>query len=443
MSRRAMGDPPVPELPVERFELSCGARLLVSSRADAPLCALQLHVAGAFAEDPLERAGLAHLVGALAPEGTRSRSDEDLADALEPHGGSLSGDSTGLVGVIEGAHWQALVDVTAEVVCEPSYPKQQVDRRRDALLDRLTVEAADPRVQAARRFRQAVYGDHWLGRPERGEHETVARIERRHLTAYHRQHWVARRATIAVCGDVEAREVFERFERRLAGWKPGTQAPPVAEDFPAPRRRVSAFRASRQQVHLFLGHLGIRRDDPDYAAVAVLDHVLGTGAGFTNRIAKRLRDDEGLAYSVYASQYDSAGRLPGVFSAYIGTSPTKIEAAVHGMVEEIARIRDEPGTEEELSLARDSLIGSYVLGFERAKARVNYILFAERMGFGQEELVELPRRIAAVGIEDVQRAARRCLRPEELCLSGAGPVTRKQLAATLEAALSAEHPNVR
>ncbi|MEO0651637.1 MAG: pitrilysin family protein [Planctomycetota bacterium] len=398
---------------------------------------MQLQVQGAFAADPLERVGTAHLTGALVPEGTRRRTDRDLADALEPRGGSMAGDSGGCSGSIAGAHWEVLADALAEVATEPTYPRPEFLRRKANLLDRLAVDADDPRVQGARLFRGLIYGDHWLGRPERGTVETVEAIERRHLTAFHRRAWVARRATIAVCGDVDPAAVAQRFERNLSDWEPGRPAPPLDDRFPRPKRQVSVFRAPRQQVHLFLGHLGIRRDDPDYAAVAVLDHVLGTGSGFTNRIARRLRDDEGLAYSVHASQHDSAGRLPGMFSAYIGTSPEHVESAVRGMVEEIDRIRREPVAEDELALARDSLIGSFVLAFERARARASHMLFADRMGFDASELEEFPRRVAAVSADDVLRAARRCLRPAELCLAGAGPLTKKRLTLALTEALEA------
>ena len=140
---------------------------------------------------------------------------------------------------------------------------------------------------------------------------------------------------------------------------------------------------------------------------------------------------------MYASQHDSAGRLPGMFSAYIGTSPANLDAAVRGLVEEIVRIRTERVPEDELSLARDMLIGSYGLGFERSRARVQYMLFAHRMGFGQRELEDLPRRIARVSADDVLRVAQRVLRPDELCLAGGGPLRRADLAATLDAALGA------
>lgn len=426
---------PAPSVPAETFSLRCGAALVVSPRAGAPLTALQIHLRGGLAADPAERAGLAHLTGALAPEGTADHSDEEIADLLEPRGGSVTGDSSGLAGTVVASGWKTLVDVACEVLTRPTYPKDRVERRRAALVDRLAVDADDPRIQTARRFRRLIYGDHWLARSERGELETVQRIERKDLRAQHRRVWTARRALIAVCGDVDPEQVARQFDRRLRDWTPGAVPTLPPPQFPAGGHRVAAFKADRQQVHLYLGHLGLTRRDPDFAAVCVLDHILGTGPGFTNRIAGRLRDAEGLAYSVHASQFDSAGSYPGQFCAYIATSPDKVDQALRGFAEEIDRIRREPVTAAELELAIDYLVGSHAMGFERASRRVTFLVTSRRMELPADELEALPRRIAAVTVEQVQAAARRHLRPEHLCLAGGGPVSERGLRRSLSRAL--------
>jgi zinc protease len=183
-------------------------------------------------------------------------------------------------------------------------------------------------VQGEQLFKQLVYGDHWLGRNPSGSLESVARIERKHVVDFHRRNWLGRRAIIAVCGDVEAQEVRAVLERALAKWAPGEDLPYPEPELPPRAVRCDAFAAAREQVHVFLGHLGVRRSEPDYPALVVMDHVLGTGPGFTNRVAMRLRDELGLAYTVHANVHGTAGIYPGMFLAYIGTSPDKVETAV-------------------------------------------------------------------------------------------------------------------
>ncbi|QDV00018.1 M16 family metallopeptidase [Engelhardtia mirabilis] len=299
------------------------------------------------------------------------------------------------------------------------------------------MEADEPRVQAARRFRRLIYGEHWIGRPERGQLETVARIERRHLRAHHRRLFTARRALIAVWGTSIRGDVAPVARpAAVTSWKPRCPADPWPPPSSPPAATASPFRADRQQVHLCLGHLGLRRKDPDFAAVCVLDHILGTGPGFTNRIAARLRDAEGPGL-LGARQPIRLGRpLPRDVLGLHRHQPDKVDRALVGFVQEIRRIRDELVTPAELELAVDYLVGSHALGFERAGRRVTYLINRERMELPADELEQLPRRFAAVTREQVREAAHRHLRPEHLCLAGGGPIDERGLRRSLERALT-------
>jgi zinc protease len=420
---------PVPrlELPIERFELACGAILLVSHRPSAPVCAVYVHIRGGPAFDAKGLEGSAYLVGALADQGTKQHTEEEIADLLEPAGGEISGDAGGLAGTIVNADWKLLLGLMAEQLIDPAYPKLQVERQKRRLLDRLTVEKDDPRTQGGLLFRRLVYGDHWLGRAAYGSIESVRRIGIRELRAHHARNWVGKRAIIAVCGDVEPAQVARTADALLARWKPGTPIVTTPPRFPPRGVRTGVFPAKRQQVHVHLGHLGIARNDPDYAALVVMDHVLGTGPGFTNRVSRRLRDELGLAYTVSANIHSTAGLLPGMFSAYIGTSPEHLETAVRGFLDEIRRVQDELVGPEELEVAKSYLIGSFPLGFERASRRASYMVSAELHRFPPDNLELLLKQFAAVTREDVQRVAKLHLHPEASCLAASGPVKQSDL----------------
>ncbi len=414
-------------LDVHRFELACGARLIVSPRDGAPVFATHVHIRGGHSLDPEGLGGTAYLTGALADQGTRAHTEEQLAELLEPAGGQIHGDATGLSGTIAGGDWKLLLDTLAELTLEPTYPRRQVERQRQRLVDRLTIDRDDPRIQTSRMFRRLVYGDHWLGRPVNGTAESVAGIERRHLVAHHRKHWCPQRATFAVCGDVDPKAVLRHLDRRLAGWKSRGELGALDQRWPKPSLRTGVFRADRQQVHVCLGHLGIRRRNPDFATLVVLDHVLGTGPGLNDRMSRRLREELGLAYTVYANISSSSGVTPGVFSAYIGTSPEHVGTAVQGFLDEMRRIRDERVPRDELSGAKDYLLGSYVLGFQRATRRVGYLTSLVRHGLPDDHIDKLLAEFAAVTAADVQRAARAHLHPDACCVAAGGPVSPRDL----------------
>ncbi len=416
---------------METFQLSCGATLRVTQRDGAPIASIDAHVRGGPSLDPKGLEGTAYLTGGLCDQGTKNHNAEEIAELLEPNGGELQGESSGLSGSIVSSAWKDLAGLICEMLTEPTFPIAEVRRQKDRLLQRLSNDAADARQQGALAFRRMIYGKHWLGRPSYGTMESVALIEPKHLRAQHKKHWVASRGLIGVCGAADPGEVRDYFESHLKNWKPGKQLEPRQFPFAPTQRKVVVIPAKRKQVHVFLGHLGIRRRDPDYAALVVLDHVLGQGPGFTDRISRRLRDELGLAYSVSAGIASSAGLSPGTFTAYIGTSPENVSTAVEQFLVELRRIQDELVPEDELRVAKDFLTGSFSMGFERASRRSGYLVTSHVHNLPEDNLVSLPKSFEAVTPEDIQRVARKHLHPNSCCLSAAGPVKKASLEACL------------
>ncbi len=421
------GQVPVVVVPRERFELDCGAQLLVSARPGAPITAVSVHLRGGRSQDTAGKEGTAFLTGTLADKGTDVRDELELAALLEPAGGGIRGDASGLSGAIQRDSWKLLLDVLCETLLGAAYPAQPVKSQQERILARMESQDVDPHAQAARRFRRLVYGRNWLGGSATGSSASLASITPADLRRHRKRHWRPERALIAVCGDVEPQKVRRHLNRLLRSWKKGRplEVPPLR--LPKLAVRVDAFRRQREQVHVYLGHLGIKRADPDYAALTVMDHVLGTGPGFTNRITRRLRDELGLAYSVQADIHSSSGLRPGMFRAYIGTSPQHLPTAVQGFLHEMRRIQEEPVGADELDVARDFVLGSFALGFERASRRAAFLVASELHNLPDDVLELLPREIAAVTAEDIQRVANKHLYPDKCCLSVAGPVNKRDL----------------
>lgn len=410
------------EVPRERFTLSCGATLVVHRRVGAPVTAVRVHIRGGPSLDPVGKDGVAYFTGAFADQGTPTKSDEDIAMLLEPEGGGVSGDALGLSGAVAGGAWGLLLDVMGELCATASYPDASIERHMGRMKTRLAVEAEDPRAQGGILFKRLVYGDeHFLGRNAYGDLESIARITPDDLRAHREEHWCGKRMILAVVGDIDPAEVRDRAEAAFKAVHEGTEFDRKPGVFPDRAPRRASFVRERNQVHVYLGHLGIERAHPDYAALVVMDHVLGTGPGFTNRITQKLRDQLGLAYTVHADIHGTAGLSPGMFRAYIGTSPENVKTAIDGFLEEMHSIRNTPVPEEELSVAKSYLVGSFAMGFERASRRASYLISAEIHGFPDDHLVRLPAEFAAVTVEDTQRAANANLFPEDCSISLSGP----------------------
>lgn len=372
-------------------------------------------------DEPDGQSGLAHLMGECLDEGTARRSAQQLAQAVEAIGGALECSTRGGTVQCPASEARRAAQILHEVVTAPAFANQEVARVRAEMLTELKADEDDPRTVAARRFRKEVYGRHPLARNPQGTRTTVARLRPADLRAFHRRWFTPAGGYIAAAGPDEPERMLDLLQRTFGGLRGKAPAHPESPEPSLPRRAVDVhLPMAREQVHVFLGHVGIRRTHPDFYALSVMDHVLGTGPGFTSRCARKLRDEQGLCYSVSAGITASAGEEPGSFTAYIGTSPEHRQKAVAGFRQEIDRIRREPPTPAEVADVQAYLTGSFVFGLERNGNLAAYAIRARRFDLGFDFLHRYPDLIRAVTPEQVREVAERHLHPDRMVTVSAG-----------------------
>jgi zinc protease len=372
-------------------------------------------------DEPADRCGLANLTGECLDEGTRRHSALELSAAAENLGASMDGNHRGGGVMCPADSRKAAVDLLREMVLEPEFPGREVRRVQAEIGTEIKADEDDPRTVAARRFRKEIYGDHPLGRPPQGTLRSVAQLKPKDLRAYHDAWFRPAGGYVAAAGPEDPERTLDQLEKAFGRFR--GKAPKhaqIADVDLAPVGRDAHLPMAREQVHVFLGHIGIRRTHPDFYVLSVMDHVLGTGPGFTSRCSKKLRDEQGLCYAVSAGITASAGEEPGTFTAYIGTSPEHRQKAVDGFLQEIRRIRVEPPTEHELQDVKDYLTGSFVFGLERNTNLAAYAIRARRFGLGFDFLHRYPDIIRAITGEQVREAAERHLHPDRLAVISAG-----------------------
>lgn len=383
---------------------ACGVVLAVDVRNEAP-----------------GEEGLAHFVGDCLDEGSTVRSGAALAEAIENLGGGLEGNTSGATVWCPAAVAPRALPLLVETVTKPAFPAREVARVRSEILAEMQADLEDPYIVAGLRFRAEVYGDHPLGRPFKGTPQRVATFGRSHLARFHARWFVPAGGYVAASGPMPPEVTLDLLARAFRGFnRKGPTRPPCPEPRLPRQRRDVHVAMRREQVHVYLGHIGIRRTHPDYYALAVMDHVLGTGPGFTSRVTKRLRDEMGLCYSVFAGITASAGEEPGTFTAYIGTSPEHRARAIDVFLAEIERMRREPPTAEEVRDVQDYLTGSFALGLERNVNLIRYLIQAKRFGLGFDYVDRYPALIRAVTPEDVLRVAQTHLHPDRVVVVSAG-----------------------
>lgn len=411
----------------KRVVLDNGLTLLLFENHRLPTVVASAFVRNVRVTEPEDKAGVAALTGRMLDEGTRQHTGPEIAEMIENAGGLMDmNENGGGVEVLAPDRGLGL-KLLFECLTQPSFPRDAFARERARLLAEIDDQQRQPEVKAQLVYRALVYGKHPLGRPSLGRHATVEKLTPADCANFHHLLFAPNNTLLAVVGDFNPNQVVDEVKRLTADWKsadvhrPELPAIPKIEKFT--EKIVTIPQAA--QLHFLMGHPGIRRKSEDYYRLLVMDYVLGTGPGFTDRLSSRLRDREGLAYTVSATVTTSATEEPGLFTCYIGTPPQNFARVRDEFREELNRIRDETSRREEVEDAKLYLLGK--LPFElTTNARIaSHLLLSERYGLGLGYLEDYRKSVAAVTPEDIQSVARKYLDPEHMAVVAVGAIDAK------------------
>lgn len=417
------GGPSSPSLKeAQRVVLDNGLTLLLLENHRLPAVVVDTLVDRIRELEPENKAGVAALTGRLLEEGTGKHTGPEIAELIEDAGGDLDLGATGGTVRVLSPDLSLGLGLLVECLTQPIFPKEAFEREKEDLLASLENEEQQPETRAELMFHELVYGKHPYGRSSFGRRESLQALTPADCADFHRRLFVPNNVTIAIVGDFDSKVVAAELKRLTAGWKsrplPAAKLPEIPKIPKFTQRILSMPEAA--QLHFYLGHLGIRRDNPDFFKLLVMDYILGTGPGFTDRLSARLRDRQGLAYTVRAEITSGARQEPGVFSCYIGTPPENFALVKRIFLEELDRIRHEKPKPAEVEDVKKYLLG--VLPFQLiSNERIAGLLIdTERYKLGLGYLDDYRKAIAAVTPEDVLAVAQKYIDPERMVLVAAG-----------------------
>jgi zinc protease len=401
--------------------LPSGARIIVREERAVPLFALRAAFAGGLRYETAETNGLTTLLGRCLTRGTPSHDAEEISHLIDSFAGSLAGqggrNSVGLRGEFLSRHFQDAFRLFVDCLLHPSFPEEEVARERALLLQDIITREDKPSGLAFDLFGRTLFRTHPYRLSTLGEPASVERLGPDALRAYHAAHMDASQLTLSVVGDVRVDEVLALAHEAFGTSRGRAVPPPQVRPEPPPEApRTDKRVLARAQTHLVLGFQGVTVDDERRHALEVLSTVLSGQGG---RLFVELRDKRSMAYSV--SSFSIEGVDPGYFAVYMGTSPEKVEAALDGIRTELARVRDEPIPEAELSRAKQHLIGTHEIGLQRNSARAALLALDTCYGLGQENFLHYAERVAAVTSEDVRAVARQLIDFDRGALAIVGP----------------------
>ncbi|MHB8883004.1 MAG: M16 family metallopeptidase [Thermodesulfovibrionales bacterium] len=402
----------------EREVLPNGMILLHAEKKAVPIIKVVVAVkAGSTTESP-DKAGLANLTADLLNEGTLKRSSQEISGAIEFVGGALhtsgGADSATVTLSVLKKDVELGFDLLADVILNPAFKQEEVDRRKSILLSSIRQQKEEPGSIASKAFFKAVFGAHPYGWPVEGTEESLETITREDVAGFYRTHYLPNNTIMAVVGDISRDELKGLLNKYFRGWqKKEVFQNPLTAPEPVIGSHVVKISKKTKQAHIMLGHTGFRRDNPDYYAVSVMNYILG-GGGFASRLMDNIRDNRGLAYSVHSSF--NAMKQAGIFQAGLQTKNESANTAIGEILREMARIQTEPVSDRELSDAKAYLTGSFPLRLDSNSKMANFLAAVEMYDLGLDYIERYRDLIAKVTTEDVLRVARKYLHTKDYVL---------------------------
>jgi predicted Zn-dependent peptidase len=294
----------------------------------------------------------------------------------------------------------------------PAFPPNKIELAKIQHRSAISRRNDEPAEIASREFSKLIYGPQSVY-ARQTEYATIDAIARDDLVAFHKRFFGPNTMMAAVWGDFQTDEMVKKIEKAFAGWEKIdlAVAPLPKVDYQYVRTVNLVPRPDLNQSNILLGHIGGLRNDPDYFALVVMNQILG--GGFTGRLFKNVRSRQGLAYSVFGA-YGTEYAYPGTFSLGCQTKSESTVEAIEAITSEVEKMRQAEVTDEELKLAKESFLNSFVFNFDTKGEIVTRLMTYEYYDYPADFLLMTRDRVDKVTRADVLRVAQEHLRPDKI-----------------------------
>jgi len=421
--RRAMSD-----AGIRTTRLASGIRVVTESLPVLRSVAVGFWVGTGSRDEPDELAGASHFLEHLLFKGTPERSASEIADAVESVGGDMNAftaqEMTTFYVRVPDECLGLAIDILSDIVWSPALRPEDVDAERQVILEEIRMRDDTPEDLVHDLFADAMFPEHPIGREVVGSPATIDAMGPDEIAAFHARHYHPSNIVVAAAGNLDHDDVVALVEKGLETGG-GDRPPREGYGGEPPPRPLTVLERGTEQAHVVLGMRALRRDDPDRYALGVLNQVLG--GGMSSRLFQEVREERGLAYSVYS--YRAAFEETGALAISAGTAPERVDELLAVVDAQLERLVGDGGvSDRELDAAKGHLKGSLALSLESSSSRMHRLGRSELTLGEVPTLDELVDEVEAVGSDDISRVVDRVIATEERTLAVVGPFDESRFA---------------
>ena len=409
---------------VEQTELPSGLHIVTETMPEARSVTVGVWVRVGARDEPAELSGASHFLEHLLFKGTADRSARQIAEAVDSVGGEMNAftarEHTAYYARLPHQKVGLGLEILGDVLTAPALRPSEIDAERQVIIEEILMNLDAPEDRVHTLLSTAVFGDHPLGREVLGEIATVEAITREDIAAFFGRWYRPATMVLAAAGRLDHDEIVDAatlaFGGRGDGERPTRTPPSGAEP------TVLVERDDTEQAHLCLGWRSLHATDDDRWALAVANQIVG--GGMASRLFQQVREERGLAYSVYShpTPFEDSGYL----TIYCGTAPQRAREALRVIDDVLAGVLADGVTDGELSVAAGYLEGSMLLGLEDSGGRMGRLGRNLMQRDSLTTIDEHVARIRAVTVDDVARVLHRVLDGPR-ALAAVGPFDREEL----------------
>jgi len=402
---------------IQHWQSASGAKVLFVEDHDIPMLDVEVNFRAGSSFDVAERSGVASMTSRLLDTGVAGMSEDDISRGMADIGAQLGGAfdqdraSVSLRTLSSEAERTRALEILSKILQQPLFPEAILAREKVRLIASLKESDTKPDSIAGRAFYKAIFGSHPYALRTSGEVETVEKITVKDLQDFYNSHYQADHAVVAIMGDV-SRTQAEAIAQQLTGQLPVS---PSTASLPEVQTHISASEQRiphpATQSHILVGVPGMARSDPDYFSLYVGNYVLG-GGGFVSRLMNEVRENRGLAYSVYS--YFMPMKKPGVFEIGLQTKKEQADEALQLVRKTLAEFIAKGPTEKELKAAKLNIVGGFPMRIDSNRKILGYLSVIGFYDLPLTYLDDFANKVEKVTVAQVKDAFARHVDPQAM-----------------------------